>query len=57
MLADGTIGCQDWLVEILKGMMSTSTTTSPLQNDREIGIGRCNVDDLMDTIYRSRFEC
>ena len=40
------------MVEILKGMMSTKTTSSPLQDDREIGIG-C---DLVNAIYGSRFE-
>jgi hypothetical protein len=56
ILADttSTIGCQNWLVEILnlKRMMSTSTISSPLQHDREAGIGRSDVDDLANTIYR-----
>jgi len=44
------------LVEILKGMMSTSTS-SPLEDDRKIGTGCSDVDDLVNTIYGSRFEC
>ena len=51
------ISCQNWLVEILKGMMSTSTTSSLLQDDRETGSGRSDVDDLTNTVYGSRFEC
>ena len=36
--------------------MSASTTPSPLQDDREIGIGCSDVDDLANTVYGSMFE-
>ena len=50
------IGCLNWLVKILKGMVSTSTTSSALQDGRDVGIGWSDVDDLTNAVYEPRFE-
>ena len=41
-------------MEVLAGMVTASATSSPLQDDGEMGVGGSDVDDLADTINRTR---
>jgi len=40
-------------MEIFKGVMTATSSSSPLQNHRESWIGLCDIDDLLDSIDRT----
>ena len=40
-------------MEIFEGVMTATSSSSLLQNHREIWAGLCNIDDLLDSIDRT----
>ena len=50
------IGGEDGLVYVSAQVVTTCKSTCPLENDREVGVGGSDVDDLMDTVHRTRLE-
>ena len=40
-------------MEIFKGVMTATSSSSPLQNHREGWVGLCNIDDSLDSIDRT----
>ena len=43
-------------MEVLARVVTTGTSTSPLHDDGEIGVGSGNVDDLTNAVYGAGFE-
>jgi len=43
-------------MEIFKGVMPATSSSSPLQNYRESWVGLCDIDDLLDGIDRAGFK-
>ena len=43
-------------MEILVRMMSTCLPAGPLENDREIKVAGCSIDDLSNTVDAAGFE-
>ncbi|KAF3401859.1 hypothetical protein F1880_009718 [Penicillium rolfsii] len=56
LLADAAVHLEDGLVEVLEGVVTTTTTTGPLQDDGELGVGLGNVDDLLNGIAGAGLE-
>src|SRR5579871_2620413 len=46
--SDSTIHGKDWLMEVFVTVMSTTTTTGPLDHDWEVWVGLSNVDTLLN---------
>src|SRR5580704_14519751 len=55
-LANRPLRGKNWLMEILERVVTSSTPSSPLENDGEIGIGLGNIDDLPNPINGTRLE-
>ena len=53
MLPDPLEGSENGLVEALVRIVSAGTSTSPLENNGEVGIHRHNADDLSDPFYQT----
>ena len=56
MLADRAVGRENRLVEILARMVTSSTTASPLHDDREVRVRGGDVDHLTNAIDRAGLE-
>ncbi|KAF5342127.1 hypothetical protein D9611_001434 [Ephemerocybe angulata] len=56
VLTDRAVGREDGLVEVLERVVSPGTSTSPLHDDGEVGVGRGDVDDLTDAVDGTRLE-
>jgi hypothetical protein len=56
MLPDRPEGSENGLVEALVRMVSTGASTSPLENNGEVGIRRHDADDLSDPFHRTGLE-
>ncbi|TFA99144.1 hypothetical protein CCMA1212_009009 [Trichoderma ghanense] len=54
--ADSAVHLEDRLVEVLERVVTTTTATSPLQNDGERGVRLGNVDDGLDGLDRAGLE-
>jgi hypothetical protein len=49
-----TVSREDGLVEVLEGVMTTSTPTGPLKDDGEVRVRSGNVNDLSDAVNGAR---
>lgn len=53
MRADRGVGREDWGVEVLAAVVASCASAGPLEDNRVVGVGRGDVDDLADTVDRS----
>ncbi|KAH3662367.1 hypothetical protein OGAPHI_005619 [Ogataea philodendri] len=51
--SDLGVHLQDWLMEVLERVVTTTSSTSPLHNNREVRVGLSNVDTLADGVNRT----
>lgn len=56
VLVDGRVEGKDGLVDAFARMVATCTSTRPLEEDEEAGIGGCDIDDLTNAVHRTRLE-
>jgi hypothetical protein len=56
VVANGRIGREDWLVYVFARVVTTCASTGPLENDREVGIGGGDINDLTNAVHRTRLE-
>jgi hypothetical protein len=56
VLSDRSVGGKNRLVDVLARMVTSGSTSSPLKNDGEVGVGGGDVDDLSNALDGSRLE-
>src|SRR5271156_2235516 len=53
---DATVHLQNWLMEIFVRVVTASTTSSPLKDDRKGWVSLGDVDNCLNSIHGARFE-
>jgi hypothetical protein len=56
LLANRPVRRKNRLMEVFKRVVTSSTTSSPLEDDRKVGIGLGNIHNLSNAINGTRFE-
>ena len=56
VLANRSVGPENLVLEVLIRVMSTGTATSPLKDGGQVWVGRCDADDLTNTLDETKLE-